>query len=111
MTEEWADYPAFLANWLNHQAAENPLLGADWTRKIKHVTTSADGERSVTFTDEHHPARKLLEWRMPADKVEGERASGLVVPATINFFADGVVEEEAPAQPTATATATKTRTR
>lgn len=99
ITEEWQDYPAFFANWLNHRAAEDPLFGAEWTRKIKHVSRSDDGEISVSFSDEHHPARRLLEWRMPADQASGERPSGLVVPPSVNFFADGLEEEETPPPP------------
>lgn len=98
ITERWADYPAFFANVLNHRAAEDPELGAAWTRMVKTRSRDDNGEESVSYRPEPHPARRLLEWRTPADKVAGERDSGLIIPATAlpQFLADGDETADAP---------------
>lgn len=98
ITDKWQDFPAFFANVLNHKAAEDPLFGADWTRMIRTRSTSDNGDEAVTHRPEPHPARRLLEWRTNAERVQGETASGLIVPPTTpNFFEDGDDDEPASA--------------
>lgn len=92
ITAQWRDFPAFFANWLNHRAAEDPLIGAAWTKMIKVRSKDENGEESVRYRGETHPPRRLLAWRTQADLAEGERASGLVVPSSARvpaFLADG----------------------
>lgn len=98
ITTEWRDFPAFFANWLNHQAAEDPALGAPWSKMVKQITTDENGETSVRYREELRPGRRLFYWRTVADKAAtGERDSGLVVPGSFDVFADGDETEEVPA--------------
>ncbi len=99
ITAAWQDFPPFFANWLNYRAAEDPALGAPWSKAVKVRTQDDNGETSVHYRHEPQPGRRLFAWRTPADAVPGQRPSGLILPATFNPFADGDEEEEAPAPP------------
>lgn len=94
ITEEWRDFPAFFANWLNHACAERPELGAPYAKAIRVRQRDDNGEESVSYRHEPRPGTRLFRWRTPADAAAtGERDSGLVVPGSFSMFAGGDEEE------------------
>lgn len=105
ITAEWREFDAFFANWLNHRAAEDPMLGAPWDKAVRVRTTDDNGDETIRHRLEPRPGRRLFRWRTPADMAQGERPSGLIVPGYTSVFADGDDEEEA--QETVAAVATK----
>jgi hypothetical protein len=100
ITAQWQEFNPFFANWLNHRCAEDPALGAPWSKAVRVKTTDDQGGATIEYKHIPQPGRRLFRWRTPADLERGERPSGLIVPAGFSPFNGGdedAAEEAAPA--------------